>query len=165
VRSLLQKMKGVARVLDRAQQREIGIDHERSGAQLAQHRLHLGHGGARGIGAADDGAHAGASDVVDRDAQGDAWCPGSAPTIDADAVAARDASVVLVDAPLAVAEARDPKGLYKRARAGELERFTGVSDPYEVPEAPDLRLATDAATVESCVTSVVALAQRLARPA
>jgi adenylylsulfate kinase-like enzyme len=66
---------------------------------------------------------------------------------------------------LAVAEARDPKGLYKRARAGELERFTGVSDPYEVPEAPDLRLATDAATVESCVTSVVALAQRLARPA
>jgi bifunctional enzyme CysN/CysC len=74
-------------------------------------------------------------------------------------------AVVHVDAPLAVAEARDPKGLYKRARAGELERFTGVSDPYEVPEAPDLRLATDAATVESCVTSVVALAQRLARPA
>lgn len=74
-------------------------------------------------------------------------------------------AVVHVDAPLAVAEARDPKGLYKRARAGELERFTGVSDPYEVPEAPDLRLATDAASVESCVASVVALAQRLARPA
>jgi bifunctional enzyme CysN/CysC len=74
-------------------------------------------------------------------------------------------AVVHVDAPLAVAEVRDPKGLYKRARAGELERFTGVSDPYEVPEAPDLRLATDAASVESCVASVLALAQRLARPA
>ncbi len=74
-------------------------------------------------------------------------------------------AVVHVDAPLAVAEARDPKGLYRRARAGEIERFTGVSDPYEAPASPDLRLATDAASIESCVDSVVALARRLAHPA
>ena len=74
-------------------------------------------------------------------------------------------AVVHVDAPLAVAESRDPKGLYKRARAGELERFTGVSDPYEPPIAPELRLATEATSVDACVASVVALAQRLARPA
>lgn len=74
-------------------------------------------------------------------------------------------AVVHVDAPLAVAESRDPKGLYRRARAGELERFTGVSDPYEAPTSPELRLATDAASIDSCVAAVVALAQRLARPA
>ncbi|HEV2310732.1 MAG TPA: adenylyl-sulfate kinase [Acidimicrobiia bacterium] len=51
---------------------------------------------------------------------------------------------VFVDAPLAVCEARDPKGLYRRARAGELTGFTGVDDPYEPPTDPDLVL--DAAT-------------------
>jgi bifunctional enzyme CysN/CysC len=47
-----------------------------------------------------------------------------------------------VDAPLSVCEARDPKGLYRRARAGELRGFTGVDDPYEPPTHPDLVLAT-----------------------
>jgi adenylylsulfate kinase len=47
---------------------------------------------------------------------------------------------VFVDAPLHVCEARDPKGLYKKARAGELPNFTGVDDPYEAPERPELRL-------------------------
>ncbi|HEX5366046.1 MAG TPA: adenylyl-sulfate kinase [Acidimicrobiales bacterium] len=47
---------------------------------------------------------------------------------------------VYVDTPLAVCEARDPKGLYARARAGEIRGFTGIDDPYEAPEAPDLRL-------------------------
>jgi len=47
---------------------------------------------------------------------------------------------VFVDAPLEVCEARDPKGLYKKARAGELKQFTGVDAPYEPPERPDLRL-------------------------
>jgi bifunctional enzyme CysN/CysC len=74
-------------------------------------------------------------------------------------------AVVHVDAPLAVAEARDPKGLYRRARAGEIERFTGVSDPYEAPIAPELHLTTDVASIESCVASVVELARRLAQPA
>ena len=47
---------------------------------------------------------------------------------------------VFVDTPLAVCEARDPKGLYARARAGEIPGFTGIDDPYEPPERPDLRL-------------------------
>jgi adenylyl-sulfate kinase len=72
-------------------------------------------------------------------------------------------ALVHVDVPLAVAESRDPKGLYRRARAGELERFTGVSDPYESPTSPELRLATDATSIESCVAETVALAQRLVR--
>ncbi len=49
---------------------------------------------------------------------------------------------VFVDAPLDVCEARDPKGLYRRARAGELSGLTGVDDPYEAPDHPDLVLAT-----------------------
>jgi bifunctional enzyme CysN/CysC len=51
---------------------------------------------------------------------------------------------VYVDTPLAVCETRDPKGLYRRARAGELSGFTGIDDPYEVPEHPDLVLRPDA---------------------
>jgi bifunctional enzyme CysN/CysC len=47
---------------------------------------------------------------------------------------------VFVDTPLALCEQRDPKGLYARARAGEITGFTGVDDPYEPPERPDLRL-------------------------
>jgi len=50
---------------------------------------------------------------------------------------------VHVAAPLAVCEARDPKGHYRRARAGEIAVFTGVSAPYEVPEAPDLSIPSD----------------------
>ena len=59
-----------------------------------------------------------------------------------------------VATPVAVCEERDPKGLYAKARAGEITGFTGVDDPYEPPEAPDLALdATD--------TSAAALARRL----
>ena len=47
---------------------------------------------------------------------------------------------VFVDAPLDICEARDPKGLYRMARAGELPEFTGISAPYEAPERPELRL-------------------------
>jgi len=49
---------------------------------------------------------------------------------------------VFVDVPLHVAEERDPKGLYKKARAGEIEEFTGISAPYEAPEAPELHIKT-----------------------
>ncbi|MFO0817298.1 MAG: adenylyl-sulfate kinase [Pirellulales bacterium] len=49
---------------------------------------------------------------------------------------------VFVDAPLEVCESRDPKGLYKKARAGELKGFTGIDDPYEAPESPQLTLAS-----------------------
>ncbi len=47
---------------------------------------------------------------------------------------------VFVDAPLDVCEARDPKGIYKKARAGEIIHFTGIDDPYEAPEHPELQL-------------------------
>lgn len=47
---------------------------------------------------------------------------------------------VFVDVPLHICESRDPKGLYKKARAGELRNFTGIDDPYEAPQTPELRL-------------------------
>ena len=47
---------------------------------------------------------------------------------------------VFVDTPLEICEARDPKGLYKKARAGEIKHFTGISDPYESPPRPEIRL-------------------------
>ena len=55
---------------------------------------------------------------------------------------------VHVDAPLEVCEERDPKGLYRKARAGEIPQFTGITDPYEAPEAPQVRLETAAMTAE-----------------
>jgi len=60
------------------------------------------------------------------------------------ALAAGDFIEVFVDAPLEVCEVRDPKGLYKKARAGELKGFTGIDDPYEPPLKPEILL--DAAT-------------------
>ncbi len=47
---------------------------------------------------------------------------------------------VFVDTPLAICEARDPKGLYKKARAGELRNFTGIDSVYEAPESPEIQL-------------------------
>ena len=54
---------------------------------------------------------------------------------------------VFVDTPLAVAEQRDPKGLYKKARRGELKHFTGIDSPYEAPENPDVVINTTSMTV------------------
>ena len=62
---------------------------------------------------------------------------------------------VFVDVPLAVAEARDVKGLYARARAGEIDDFTGISAPYEAPEDPELRIDTDTHDLDACVAGVV----------
>ena len=68
---------------------------------------------------------------------------------------------VHVDVPLAVAEARDPKGLYKKARAGQIKGFTGIDDPYEVPERPELVLRTDQLGVAESVQKLLdSLAQR-----
>ena len=58
---------------------------------------------------------------------------------------------VFVNTPLEVCEQRDPKGMYRRARAGEITDFTGVDDPYEPPEEPKLMLNTAELTVEQCV--------------
>ena len=57
---------------------------------------------------------------------------------------------VFVDAPLAVCEARDPKGLYRKARAHTIAGFTGIDAPYERPEAPDLIVRTDERSIEGC---------------
>jgi bifunctional enzyme CysN/CysC len=69
---------------------------------------------------------------------------------------------VFVDTPIELCEQRDPKGLYAKARAGELRGFTGVDDPYEAPDSPDLRLtpndgdaATQAARVLEALTAAL----------
>ena len=62
---------------------------------------------------------------------------------------------VHVDRPLAEAEKRDPKGLYKKARAGEIKNFTGIDDPYEAPEAPEIHLHTDRMTLQQEVDMVL----------
>ncbi|MFM7531048.1 MAG: adenylyl-sulfate kinase, partial [Rubrivivax sp.] len=66
---------------------------------------------------------------------------------------------VHVDAPLEVAEARDPKGLYRKARRGELRNFTGIDAPYEAPEQPELRLNTASGTPEEAAQRIVAWLQ------
>lgn len=68
---------------------------------------------------------------------------------------------IYVDAPLSVVGARDVKGLYARARRGEIPEFTGVSSPYEVPEHPELRLDTAALTAEECADRVLAYLLRI----
>jgi bifunctional enzyme CysN/CysC len=60
-----------------------------------------------------------------------------------------------VDAPLAVCEARDVKGLYAQARAGQLHNFTGVDSPYEPPEHPELHLHSDRQALQAMVEQVV----------
>jgi adenylylsulfate kinase len=63
---------------------------------------------------------------------------------------------VYVDAPLEVCEDRDVKGLYKRARAGEIKQFTGIDDPYEAPLNPEVHCYTDTETVEESAAKVIA---------
>lgn len=62
---------------------------------------------------------------------------------------------VYVDIPIEVAEQRDPKGLYKKARAGEIKDFTGISAPYEAPENPEIVIRTHENSVEECVAQIV----------
>lgn len=62
---------------------------------------------------------------------------------------------VFVSCPLEVCEARDPKGLYERARAGEIDDFTGISAPYEDPLDPELTLRTDRLDPEACVNRII----------
>jgi adenylyl-sulfate kinase len=62
---------------------------------------------------------------------------------------------IFIDAPLAVCERRDPKGLYAKARRGQLPSMTGIDSPYELPEAPELHLHTDAENVDACVEQIL----------
>ena len=69
----------------------------------------------------------------------------------------RDFIEIYCQASLAVCEDRDVKGLYQRARAGEIKNFTGVSSPYETPENPDLVVNTGEEPIEECIEKVLAL--------
>ena len=62
---------------------------------------------------------------------------------------------VFVDAPLEVCEARDPKNLYKKARAGEIREFTGIDAPYEAPDDPEIVVRTDEQTVDESVATIL----------
>jgi adenylyl-sulfate kinase len=61
---------------------------------------------------------------------------------------------------LATCEERDPKGLYKRARKGEVEAFTGVSAPYEEPENPEITIETDEQSLDECVSKILAFLEK-----
>jgi bifunctional enzyme CysN/CysC len=63
---------------------------------------------------------------------------------------------IFIDTPLGVAEERDPKGLYKKARRGDLKNFTGIDSPYEAPERPELRINTTEASPEQAAEAIVA---------
>lgn len=62
---------------------------------------------------------------------------------------------VYVKCPLETCEARDPKGLYEKARSGEIKQFTGIDSPYEAPEEPELVVATDKLTVEESTRKII----------
>lgn len=68
---------------------------------------------------------------------------------------------IYIDTPLKICEARDPKGLYDRARAGKIPAFTGISAPYEAPERPDLVIPTQDRTVEDSAALLIPELMRL----
>jgi adenylyl-sulfate kinase len=68
---------------------------------------------------------------------------------------------VYIDAPLDVVIDRDVKGLYKKALAGEIPNFTGISDPFEAPEKPDIHIRTDQDTPEQSAAKIIAELERL----
>lgn len=68
---------------------------------------------------------------------------------------------VYVNAPLEVCEERDVKGLYKRARAGEIKQFTGIDDPYEEPLQPEVNCETDKETVDESVQKVLTTLEQM----
>ena len=62
---------------------------------------------------------------------------------------------MFVDVPIEVAEKRDPKGLYKKARDGIIKEFTGISAPYEAPENPEIHILADRSSVEESVRQII----------
>ena len=70
---------------------------------------------------------------------------------------------IFVNTPIELCEERDPKGLYKKARAGEIPNFTGVSDPYEKPEKPELVIETDTATPSEAAVQVINLLEKMGK--
>lgn len=70
---------------------------------------------------------------------------------------------IFVNASLETCEKRDPKGLYKKARAGEIKNFTGISDPYEAPEKPELVLDSDSKSIDQLADEVIAYLEKQGR--
>lgn len=71
-----------------------------------------------------------------------------------DIIGADDFVEVYINTPLAICENRDVKGLYKKARAGEIKQFTGIDAPYEAPEQPDLEIQTEHQSIEESVAQL-----------
>lgn len=67
---------------------------------------------------------------------------------------------IFVDTPLAVCEQRDPKGLYKKARAGEIKGFTGIDDPYEAPDQPELVIDTSKTSPQEATVAIVEMLEK-----
>ena len=63
---------------------------------------------------------------------------------------------VFLDTPLEVCETRDPKGLYKKARAGEIKHFTGIDSDYQIPASPEIKIDTSKNTLDQSVQELVA---------
>lgn len=63
---------------------------------------------------------------------------------------------VFIDTPIEICEQRDPKGLYKKARNGEIKNFTGIDSAYDVPQSPEVHLKTENKSIEACADEVVA---------
>ena len=63
---------------------------------------------------------------------------------------------VFVNCPIEICESRDVKGLYKKARSGEIKNFTGIDSPFEAPEQPDLEIRTDVNSIETCHDQLLA---------
>ena len=79
---------------------------------------------------------------------------------DPDAAAREAFHEIYIQASLEACEARDPKGLYKRARSGEIPDFTGISSPYEPPETADLVVPTDELPEEECLAELIRYVDR-----
>ncbi|WP_448549196.1 adenylyl-sulfate kinase [Thalassotalea fusca] len=62
---------------------------------------------------------------------------------------------VFIDTPIEICEQRDPKGLYQKARAGEIKDFTGIDSVYDIPEEPDIHVKTAAGSIEDCARQIV----------
>ena len=62
---------------------------------------------------------------------------------------------VFIDVPLSVCEQRDPKGLYKKARAGDIKEFTGIDSPYEIPVNPELQIVNTGISIEEAASQVI----------
>lgn len=74
-----------------------------------------------------------------------------------------DFAEVFIDTPVEMCEERDPKGLYAKARTGEVSNFTGVSDPYEAPENPELVIKTAESTPEEAAGKIIALLEKMGK--